>query len=69
METWYLAGCHITQHGLSILVPQMIISSAITNLWFKRNPFGPNSSTLLADLVLKTPKLRTLDLETTSIGQ
>jgi hypothetical protein len=68
METWYLAGCHITWHGLSLLVPQMITSSTITNLWFKRNPFGPNSSTLLADLVLQTPNLRTLDLETTELG-
>lgn len=68
METWYLAGCHITQHGLSLLVPQMITSSTITNLWFKRNPFGPNSSTLLAELVLQTPNLRTLDLETTELG-
>ncbi|KAE9373130.1 RNI-like protein [Stipitochalara longipes BDJ] len=68
METWYLAGCHITQHGLSILVPQMITSSTITNLWFKRNPFGPNSSSLLATLVLQTPNLRTLDLETTQLG-
>jgi len=68
METWYLAGCHITRHGLSLLVPQMITSSTITNLWFKRNPFGPNSSTLLANLVLQTPNLRTLDLETTELG-
>ncbi|CAG8957830.1 hypothetical protein HYFRA_00000170 [Hymenoscyphus fraxineus] len=68
METWYLAGCHITRHGLSILVPRMIKSSSITNLWFKRNPFGPNSSLLLAELVLKTQNLRTLDLETTELG-
>jgi len=46
----------------------MITSSTITNLWFKRNPFGPNSSTLLANLVLQTPNLRTLDLETTELG-
>ena len=46
METWYLAGCHITRHGLSLLVPQMTTSSIITNLWFKHNPFGPNSCLL-----------------------
>ncbi|KAF4637378.1 hypothetical protein G7Y89_g702 [Cudoniella acicularis] len=68
METWYIAGCHITQHGLSLLVPEMINSNAITNLWFKRNPFGPNSASLLAELVLKTRNLRTLDLETTELG-
>jgi hypothetical protein len=68
METWYIAGCHITRHGLSLLVPQMITSSTITNLWFKRNPFGPNSGNLLAELVLRTPNLRTLDLETTELG-
>ncbi|KAF8929323.1 hypothetical protein EDD21DRAFT_361587 [Dissophora ornata] len=68
METWYLAGCHITHHGLSLLVPEMITSSTITNLWFKRNPFGSNSSSLLAELVLQTKQLRTLDLETTELG-
>ncbi|KAF9207745.1 hypothetical protein BGZ49_010646 [Haplosporangium sp. Z 27] len=68
METWYLAGCHITLHGLSLLVPEMITSPTITNLWFKRNPFGPNSSSLLAELVLQTKHLRTLDLETTELG-
>ncbi|KAH8650949.1 hypothetical protein BGZ60DRAFT_388477 [Tricladium varicosporioides] len=68
METWYIAGCHITQHGLSLLVPQIIKSSTITNLWFKRNPFGPGSAQLLAELVLYTKNLRTLDLETTELG-
>lgn len=68
METWYLAGCHITRHGLSILVPQMIKSTTITNLWFKRNPFGPDSSALLTQLVFQTKNLRTLDLETTELG-
>ena len=68
METWYLAGCHITRRGLSLLVPQMIASTTINNLWFKRNPFGPNSNSILAELVLKTKNLRTLDLETTELG-
>lgn len=68
METWYLAGCHITRHGLSLLAPSMLKSTSITNLWFKRNPFGPNSSQILAELVLKTQNLRTLDLETTELG-
>lgn len=68
METWYLAGCHITRHGLSLLAPSMLKSKSITNLWFKRNPFGPNSSGILAELVLKTQNLRTLDLETTELG-
>ncbi|KAL3419513.1 leucine rich repeat protein [Phlyctema vagabunda] len=68
IETWYLAGCHITRHGLSLLVPHMTASSSITNLWFKRNPLGSDSSGLLAELVLQTPHLRTLDLETTELG-
>ncbi|KAH6663745.1 hypothetical protein B0J14DRAFT_608984 [Halenospora varia] len=68
METWYIAGCHITEHGLSLLVPQMVKSSTVTNLWFKRNPFGPGSAPLLAQLVLNTKNLRTLDLETTELG-
>ncbi|RFU33898.1 hypothetical protein B7463_g2406, partial [Scytalidium lignicola] len=68
METWYLAGCHLTQHALSLLVPRMTVSSTITNLWFKRNPFGAGSASLLAELVLGTANLRTLDLETTELG-
>ncbi|KAG4415444.1 hypothetical protein IFR04_011438 [Cadophora malorum] len=68
METWYLAGCHITRTGLQILASQMITSTSITNLWFKRNPLGPGSSSILAELVLKTQNLRTLDLETTELG-
>ncbi|EPE34371.1 RNI-like protein [Glarea lozoyensis ATCC 20868] len=68
METWYLAGCHITRYGLSLLVPQIVKSTKITNLWLKRNPLGPNSSALLAELVLNTKNLRTLDLETTELG-
>jgi len=68
METWYIAGCHITRHGLSLLVPGMTASSTITNLWLKRNPLGPNSSGLLAELILRTTHLRTLDLETTELG-
>jgi Ran GTPase-activating protein (RanGAP) involved in mRNA processing and transport len=68
METWYLAGCHITRHGLSVLAPKMIKSTSITNLWFKRNPFGAESALLLADLVVSTKNLRTLDLETTELG-
>ncbi|PMD12794.1 RNI-like protein [Hyaloscypha hepaticicola] len=68
METWYLAGYHLTCHGLSLLVPRMITSSTITNLWFKRNPFGPEAAPVLANLVLLTRNLRTLDLETTQLG-
>lgn len=68
METWYLAGCNITQRGLSLLVPGMINSKTITNLWFKRNPFGPNAYTLLADLIVNIVHLRTLDLDNTELG-
>ena len=32
METWYLAGCHITRHGLSLLVPELIKSSTVNNI-------------------------------------
>ncbi|KAK0101993.1 NLR, CARD domain-containing protein 3 [Cadophora gregata] len=68
METWYLAGCHITRTGLQMLASQMTASTSITNLWFKRNPLGAGSSLILADLVLHTKNLRTLDLETTELG-
>jgi hypothetical protein len=68
IETWYLAGCHITRHGFSFLVPQMVKSISITNIWLKRNPLGPDSASLLSDLVLQTKNLRTLDLETTELG-
>ncbi|KAH8821779.1 leucine rich repeat protein [Xylogone sp. PMI_703] len=68
METWYIAGCHLTQHALSLLVPTMVASSMVTNLWFKRNPFGADSAPLLAELVLGTANLRTLDLETVELS-
>ncbi|EON62828.1 hypothetical protein W97_02053 [Coniosporium apollinis CBS 100218] len=68
VETWYLAGCHITKQPLEKLVAAMTTSTRITNVWLKRNPLGPDAGSLLAHLIIHTQHLRTLDVENTSLG-
>lgn len=68
METWYLAGNCIDLAGLERLVSAWTTSTSITNVWHKRNPLGPNASVALHDLITKTSKLRTLDLDRTELG-
>ena len=68
METWYLAGCHITSTVFSTLVDAMVTSPVITNVWLKRNPLGPESVPALIKLITDSPNLRTLDLENTELG-
>jgi hypothetical protein len=46
----------------------MVKSKKITNVWLKRNPLGPNAADVLANLVIQTENLRTLDLENTELG-
>ncbi|KAL8855565.1 MAG: hypothetical protein Q9178_007795 [Gyalolechia marmorata] len=68
METWYLAGNCIDAASLELLVRQWTNSSAITNIWLKRNPLGPSSIESLYELITKTPQLRTLDLDQTELS-
>ena len=68
METWYLAGNCIDLNGFKCLVSAWTISTSITNIWLKRNPLGPNASMALFDLITKTSRLRTLDLDQTELG-
>ena len=68
METWYLAGNCIDLAGFERLVSAWTTSTSITNIWLKRNPLGPKASTVLYDLITKTSKLRTLDLDVTELG-
>ena len=67
-ETWYLAGNCINHEGFSILVDRMIKSQAITNVWLKRNPLGPNAAQDVYRLIIGTRNLRTLDLDQTELG-
>lgn len=68
IETWYLAGGHINALGMRKLVPAMVTSKRITNVWLKRNPLGVDNADMLVDLVHLTENLRTLDLENTELG-
>ena len=68
METWYLAGNCIDLTGFERLVSAWTASNSITNIWLKRNPLGPNASMALFNLITKTSKLRTLDLDQTELG-
>lgn len=68
METWYLAGCHITSTVFSTLVDAMVESPVITNVWLKRNPLGVDSVPALVKLITNSPQLRTLDLHNTELG-
>ena len=68
METWYLAGNCIDSDGFKSLAAAWSKSNAITNIWLKRNPLGPDSISDLCELITKTPNLRTLDLDQTELG-
>ncbi|KAI9672154.1 MAG: hypothetical protein M1831_001967 [Alyxoria varia] len=68
METWYLAGNCIDSAGLSLLTGAFIKSSAITNVWLKRNPLTAEAAQALFRLLTLSPNLRTLDLDQTSLG-
>ncbi|KAK3673697.1 hypothetical protein LTR78_006250 [Recurvomyces mirabilis] len=67
-ETWYLAGNCIDGASFSILVDSMVQSTAITNIWLKRNPLSPQVAEDVFRLITRTVKLRTLDLDQTELG-
>jgi NLR family CARD domain-containing protein 3 len=67
-ETWYLAGNCIDTASFATLVDSMITSSAITNVWLKRNPLGSQAAHDVYRLISQTPNLRTLDLDQTELG-
>ena len=68
IETWFLAGNFIDATGLERLVGAWIFADNITNIWLRRNPLGPESAYMLSILIKNSPKLRTLDLEQTKLG-
>ncbi|KAK4575395.1 hypothetical protein LTR86_001249 [Recurvomyces mirabilis] len=67
-ETWYVAGNCIDGASFSILADSMIQSTAITNVWLKRNPLSPQAAGDVFRLITGTTKLRTLDLDQTELG-
>lgn len=67
-ETWYLAGNCIDTASFTTLVNSMVKSTAITNVWLKRNPLGPSAAADVVRLVTGTTHLRTLDLDQTELG-
>jgi hypothetical protein len=68
MDTWYLAGNCIDGPSFKILVDAMVGSSAVTNVWLKRNPLGPGAAHDVFRLITETKNLRTLDLDQTELG-
>ncbi|KAK6498840.1 hypothetical protein TWF481_011412 [Arthrobotrys musiformis] len=68
MRTWYLAGNCIDTESFRILVDAMSNSKVIENVWLKRNPLGPDSHESLFKLLSQLPRLRTLDLDQTALG-
>ena len=68
IETWFLAGSYIDAKGLERLVGAWIFADNTTNIWLRRNPLGPESAYMLSILIKNSPKLRTLDLEQTKLG-
>lgn len=68
IDTWYLAGNCIDGDSFSPLADALVNSPAVTNLWLKRNPLGPQSVDALFRLITQTPNLRTLDLDQTELG-
>ncbi|KAK6352423.1 hypothetical protein TWF730_009250 [Orbilia blumenaviensis] len=68
MRTWYLAGNCIDGESFATLVEAMSKSKVIENLWLKRNPLGPDCHESLFRLLSQLPRLRTLDLDQTALG-
>ncbi|EAW21039.1 uncharacterized protein NFIA_062000 [Aspergillus fischeri NRRL 181] len=68
IDTWYLAGNCIDGASFARLTDALVKSPAVTNLWLKRNPLGPESVDSLFRLITQTPNLRTLDLDQTELG-
>ena len=68
IETWFLAGNCIDAKVLQRLVGAWIFADNITNIWLRRNPLGPESAYMLSILIKNSPKLRTLDLDQTELG-
>lgn len=68
MDTWYLAGNCIDSASLKLLVDQWVLSTSVTNIWLKRNPLHATAADDILRLITQTPKLRTLDLDQTELG-
>lgn len=68
MDTWYLAGNCIDGPSFKLLVDELVHSEAVTNIWLKRNPLGPEASEDVYRLIAGAKNLRTLDLDQTQLG-
>ena len=68
IETWFLAGNSVDAKTLETLVGAWIFADNITNIWLRRNPLGPEYAYMLSILIKNSPKLRTLDLDQTELG-
>ena len=67
LTVWYIAGNEIDEAGLKPLCDALVDRPEVEGLWLKRNPLGPGSGPLLAELVRHHEGLRTLDLVNTGL--
>ena len=68
LETLYLGCNHIAEQGVAELAEALALPhSPVQALWLKRNPVGPGGIAALGAL-LRTGKLRLLDLTNTMLG-
>lgn len=68
VETWYLAGNCIDGPGVRRLVDALVGSTAVTSVWLKRNPLGPDAAHDIFRLVTMAKNLHTLDVDQTELG-
>lgn len=69
MDTWYLAGnCIQGGENFKTLVDALVKSPAVTNIWLKRNPLGPDAAEDVYRLITETKNLCALDLDQTELG-
>ncbi|THU99106.1 RNI-like protein [Dendrothele bispora CBS 962.96] len=68
IKTWYLAGNCIDGPSFKGLVDSFIKSPSLVNVWLKRNPLGSSAAHDVFRLITRTPRLRTLDLDQTALG-
>ncbi len=67
IDVWYIGGNEIDAHGLAPICESLYEHPHVQSLWLKRNPLGPTSGVLLAQLLRRNDRLHTLDLVNTGL--
>ena len=67
IDVWYIGGNEIDAQGLAPICESLYDHPHVQSLWLKRNPLGPDSGPLLAQLLRRNDRLHTLDLVNTGL--